>query len=300
MTPMENIITSLQADWQSFLGFSPKLMYAAVVLVIAYVASVAGGRLVAHLMRRSTRFRINENFLRRLVSIAILSMGVLLALQVLGFTGVVASLFATGGILAIVLGFAFREIGENFLAGFFLSFSRPFELGDVIQTGDLNGVVRGIELRHVHVRTAEACDVFVPSAQIFREPLYNYTRDGLRRPAFTIGIAYDHDPNEVIGILKVATQRVGGVLAEPASFVTIKDFADQYVSYEVFFWVDIDNNEQGLVDVRNAVKAACWAALREAQMTFSSNLVSSIDVVGTTSVLMENADVSSGIDGGKR
>jgi small-conductance mechanosensitive channel len=196
----------------------------------------------------------------------------------MGLQGIAASLVATGGVVAVVLGFAFREIGENFLAGFFLTFSRPFELGDLVKTGDFTGTVRAIELRSVHLRTFDACDVYVPSAQIFREPLNNYTRDGLRRPSFVVGVAYHDDPAEVLSLLEQAARDVADVLDEPPPFVTVKEFAAQYVEYEVFFFLDVDKSERGFIGTRNDVKIRCWQALRKAGMTFSTDVTTGLAI----------------------
>ncbi|HEY5623534.1 MAG TPA: mechanosensitive ion channel [Gammaproteobacteria bacterium] len=275
---MDFVVESLRMDWEAFLRFAPRLAYAAILLVVALSAAKIAGRSAARLLERSERLRANKQLLRHLISWVIGSVGVLLALGVMGFHGVAASLLATGGVVAIVLGFAFREIGENFLAGFFLTFSRPFELGDLVKTGELTGIVKSIELRYVHVRTFDACDVFVPSAQIFRDPLFNYTRDGLRRPGFTVGVAYNDDPAEVIELLKRAALDIPDVLDDPRPFVTVKEFAAQYIEYEVFFWLDVDNSERGFIDTRNDVKISCWRALRDAGMTFSTDVSAGLDI----------------------
>lgn len=210
---MEYMLQSLLADWESFLKFAPRVFYGLVLLIVFLLVARYGGRLVEKILERSTRLRANAHFLQIVVTWLIASIGLLLALGLMGFSGIVASLLATGGVVAIVLGFAFREIGENFLAGFFLTFSRPFKLGDLIKTGDLTGKVRSIELRYVHIRTFDACDVFVPSAQIFREPLYNFTLDGLRRPSFTVGVASHGEPAQVIALLEQAAGGTDGVIA---------------------------------------------------------------------------------------
>lgn len=275
---MEFVIDALIADWESFLRFVPRLAYAAIVLTGFFVLGRQVGRLVGRLLKLSARFGNDQHFIQQLVTFAVWSLGILLTLGILGFQGIAASLLATGGVVAIVAGFAFREIGENFLAGFFLSFSRPFELQDLIKTGDLTGTVAGIELRHVHIRTFDGCDVYVPSAQIFREPLYNYTRDGLRRPSFSIGVAYQDEPEQVLSLLETAARGVAEVLADPPLFVSIKNFSAQYIEYEVFFWIDVNTNALGLVATRNEVKIRCWRALRAAKMTFSSDVTAGIDI----------------------
>jgi small-conductance mechanosensitive channel len=287
---MEFVTESLLADWEALLRFAPRLFYALILLLIFLIVAKSVGRLTAHLVRRSARLRTNERFLQHLVSWLIMSIGLLLALGIMGLQGIATSLLATGGVVAIVLGFAFREIGENFLAGFFLTFSRPFELGDLIKTGDLTGIVRSIELRNVYVRTFDACDVFVPSAQIFREPLYNYTRDGLRRPSFTVGIAFHDDPERVLALLEKAARSVDDVLEEPHPYVTVKEFGAQYIEYEVFFWLDVNTSERGFIATRNDVKISCWRALREAGMTFSTDVTSGIDIQTAPQLKVEIGD----------
>ena len=276
---MEFLIESLLADWQAFLRFAPRLLYGLLLLVIFLVGARLIGRFAASIFDRSRQLRPNKRFLQQVVTWSITGLGILLALGIMGFSGIAASLLATGGVVAIVLGFAFREIGENFLAGFFLTFSRPFELDDLVKTGDLTGVVRSIELRSIHIRTFDGCDVFVPSAQIFREPLYNYTRDGLRRPSFTVGVAYHDEPEQVIAMLENATRSVAGVLSEPKSFVIVQEFDAQFIQYKVFFWLDENHNERGYVGMCNDVKIDCWRALRGAGMTFSSDVSSGIDIL---------------------
>jgi len=285
---MEFITESLRADWQTFLNYSPRLIYAAIVLVVVFLAAGAFSRLIGKVMQRSEHLRPQERYVRRLVLWAIRLVGVMFALGVMGFKGVATSMLATGGVVAIVLGFAFREIGENLLAGIFLNFSRPFEVGDLIKTGGLTGNVRAIDVRSVHIRTADACDVFVPSAQIFREELYNYTRDGMRRPSFRIGVAYHDEPESVVKLLQDTMRQVEDVLPTPAAIVSIKEFADSWIVYELFFWVDINISRRDLVGVTNDVMAQCWRVLREAGMTFSTDVTSALEIKTAPPLVVQN------------
>jgi len=286
---MEFITESLRADWQAFLGYSPRLIYATVVLILFFLAARLISRLIGRIMRRSNRLQAQEPYVRRLVMWAIRLLGLLFALSVMGFKGLAASMLATGGVVAIVLGFAFREIGENLLAGIFLNFSRPFEVGDLIKSGDLTGTVRAIDVRSVHIRTFDACDVFVPSAQIFRQELYNYTRDGLRRPTFSIGVAYHDEPETVVTLLQQTIREVEDVLPEPQAFVSIKQFADSWIVYEVFFWVDITSSRRDLVSITNDVMIQCWRALRDAGMTFSTDVTSALEIKTAPPITFQKA-----------
>lgn len=280
---MQFVIDTLQADWEAFLRFLPRLLYGAVVMGVFLLLAGQLGRLT----RRLLAARAGTPLLAAVVRYGVAAAGLLMALNVLGFPGIAASMLATGGVVAIVLGFAFREVGENLLAGFFLSFSRPFQPGDLVRSGDLTGTVRAIELRHVHLRAADACDVFVPSAQIFREPLYNYTRDGLRRPSFTLGVAYHDDPEEVIAVLESALGQLPDVLADPPPLVSIRHFDAQVVEYQVLFWLDQNVTTQGPAQVERQARIACWRALREAGMTFSTDVRSGVDITSLPRLQLE-------------
>jgi small-conductance mechanosensitive channel len=287
---MEFIIESLRADWQAFLSFSPRLIYAVVLLLVFWFAGNAVGNVIGRVLQASEKTRATMGFVQRLVTWGIRFAGVLLGLGVMGFQGIAASVLATGGILAIVLGFAFKEIGENLLAGIFLVFSRPFEMGDLIKTGDLTGTVMALDIRSVHIRTADACDVYVPNAQIFRQECYNYTRDGLRRPDFTIGIAYHDEPEKVVALLERTVRGVPDVLPDPQAFVGIQSFADSYVEYQVFFYLDTNRSKRDIVTLKNDVMISCWRALSNAGMTFSTDITTAIDVQSVPAFSIEGLD----------
>ena len=275
---MDFFVESLLADWDSFLGFAPRLFYAAIVLIVFFIIARYAGKAVVRALDRSARLKGHGQVLKYIVPWLIGFAGILIALGVMGMQGIAASLLATGGVAAIVLGFAFRAIGENLLAGFFLAVNRPFKVGDLIKTGDTTGHVQMIELSYVLIRTADACDVFVPSSQIFGQPLYNYTRDGLRRTSFKIGVAYHDDPDDVIELLNRVVRNVEDVLDSPQPFVSISEFGSQYIEYEVFFWLDSNNNPRGFVTTSNDVQTSCWKALREAGMTFSTDVTAGIEI----------------------
>jgi small-conductance mechanosensitive channel len=243
------------------------------VLGIGHVLAVGIGRM----LRRGERANRYSLLLTRSVRGGFGLMGLVLALQILGLTAVATSLLATGGLLAVILGFAFREIGENLLAGIFLGMSRSFEVGDLIESSGHTGKVREIDLRQVWIRSADGRDIFIPSAEIFRNALVNYTRDGLRRGDFVVGIDYADPVEEARVLLLTAARGVEGVLADPEPTVRFSEFQSQYCEIQVFFWVDTDDGP-GLSEVRSRVMGACLRALREADYTLSSDVSTAVSV----------------------
>lgn len=260
---------------------TPQLLVAAGVLLVLVAIGHLVGVGLARLLARAGRGERYSRLTRRLVRWTFTLFGVLLALQVLGYTAVATSVLATGGVAAVVLGFAFKEIGENMLAGIFLAFSRSFDVGDLIESGGLRGVVRAIDLRATHIRTADGCDIFIPSSQIFRQPLMNFTRDGLRRGSFTVGVDYGDDPMRALGVMREAVASVGGVLTTPAPSFELCELAGSWMELQAHLWVDTKDPERadaGLSQLRSRAMAAARHALREAGFTLSPDTTTALAV----------------------
>lgn len=204
--------------------------------------------------------------------------GIALALDLLGLEGFFAGLLAGGGMTAIVLGFAFREIGENLLAGLFLAFSRPFQLGDLIRSADLEGTVRTIDLRSTHIRTADGRDIYIPNAQIFNQPLTNYTKDGLRRPRFIVGIDYRDDAEAARLTVLEAVRGVDGVLQDPPAEVALSALGPTYIELEATFWINTYDQQTDIVRIRSRAMDAARRALLGGGFTISAEVSTSLAV----------------------
>ena len=276
---MDTLFRSFELAFIALAERAPRILGAtAVLLVVTGVGYLLGAGL-GRILDRTGRAGRYSRMARRLVRWAIGALGLVLALHVLGLTAVATSLLATGGLMAVVLGFAFKDIGENLLAGIFLAFSRSFDVGDLIESGGLRGVVKSIDLRDTHIRTADGCDIFIPSASIYRSPLLNFTRDGLRRSSFTVGIDYRDDPQEAVRLLSEALPRVPGVLAQPAPEVDISALGANAVELGIHVWAETFT-EGGVIRTRTAALAETRRVLADAGFTFSSEVTTALQVPG--------------------
>jgi small-conductance mechanosensitive channel len=219
-----------------------------------------------------------HEFFRKMVSGLGIFLSIVIFLNLIGYSALAASLVAGGGLTAVMLGFAFKDIGENFLAGFFLAFSRPFNTDDVIETENIIGLVKSIQLRQTHIRTADGCDVFVPSSQLFTKPLRNYTLDGLRRGSFTVGIDYHDDSEKALELILKAVSETKGVLKRPAPSTSMKGFDPSFVEIQAFFWISSKDQELNLGVVRTRAMEQARRTLIENGFTFSSNMSTAIDM----------------------
>lgn len=279
-----DFLTRIGAD---VVDAGPQVVAAVLIVAAAWFIGYVLRRLTGLLVRRTHLTTTHTQFFRSLVFWLVLLLGVSLALTTLGVDFALSSFLAGGGVAAIIFGFAFKEIGENLLSGLFLAFSRPFEVNDFIHSVSLEGEVQAIRLRHTHIRTADGRDIFVPNAQIFNKPLVNYTRDGLRRPVFRIGIDFRDDASRACRLLAEATATVEDVLADPPPRAILAAFTESFVELEVTFWMNSFARTRGvkartialerdLLSVRSEVMDLCRRTLADNGFTFSSEVSTAI------------------------
>jgi len=273
---MDIILESFKKEWIVFLDFVPKILGALLVLIIAVWIGRKLAKFLVVLLAKTSLSGIHKGFFLNTITLLFTVLGLIIALDILGLEKAAASLLAGGGITAVVLGFAFREIGENFLAGFFLAFSRPFNTGDTIQSGDFIGEVKSIELRNTHIRSNDGRDIFIPSSQIFNQPLINYTKDGLRRPSFVIGIDYGDDAINAVRLLLEVAKNVEGILRTPSPGVSISELTPQYVQLEVFFWLDVFEKGIDFLSIKSKLMDNCRKTLLDNGFTLSSETTTNI------------------------
>lgn len=258
---IESLGDALLVEAEQLIAILPRLLFSLLVVFAIYTLGkwLAAG--TVRFLKRSSIPETYHDYFRKLIKSIGAFVAFVVFLNMIGYQALAASLLAGGGLTAVMLGFAFKDIGENFLAGFLLAFSRPFSTDDIIESEGIVGKVRGISLRHTHIRARDGSDVFVPSSQLFTRPLKNYTLDGLRRDSFIMSIDYKEDTEEVISLLRETVKSTKGVLHSPAVSVNIKEFKPNVVELEICFWIRAKDQELTLSTVRTRVMNNCKKVL---------------------------------------
>ena len=280
-------IASLGTDLVFWL---PRIVIAIVVVLVA----LRLGRWLATLASRpfATATPTLRRFIERAVEVGAGVLGIALALNVLGLGAFAAGILASGSIVAIVLGFAFKEIGTNLIAGVFLAFSRPFKVGDIIECAGFQGAVRSLDLRSTHIRNFDGRDIFIPNATIFTSVLINYTVDDLRRRAFRVGIRYEDDAARAMTLLQEAAAGIDGVLAQPAPSAAIVALSASTVDLEVAYWVSMNDVPQTRARLGAEVMDACRRVLLQHGYTVSANVTTAVELAGSAAPEPVRVDVS--------
>jgi len=252
-----DLLDQIQTYYAVLVALLPKLALA--VLVILLTLSLAGWA------KRFTQRRLSQrmddpllaNFLARLIKIGLSLIGFLIVLSLVGLGEAAASVLAGAGISAFIIGFAFKDIGENFLAGILMAFKRPFRIGDVIQSGDIEGKIIGLSLRDTQVKTFDGKDVYLPNGMLLKNPLINSTIDGFLRNEFDLGIDYDSDLNKAIEIIYDSLREVDGLLWDEnkSPNVAVKDLGASTLNLTVYFWINtFDSKVSGLKVKTEAIR----------------------------------------------
>lgn len=239
-----SLVRQMEPTWRRLeeLGWTAvaRLPLVVVALLVVGLFGLLGARLAAwggpswlH-----ARNRLLRNIVGKVLQAAVILAGLLIALDLLEATALVGAVAGTAGLAGLALGFAFKDIVENYLAGILLALRQPFDANDHVIVGEHEGMVVRLTPRESILMTMEGNHVRVPNALIFRSPITNFTRNPRRRFSFEAGVGPSDDlalARDVgIGVLREMT----GVLDDPAPQAQVTALGDSTVTVQFFGWVD--------------------------------------------------------------
>jgi small-conductance mechanosensitive channel len=212
--------------------------------IFIVVAGILIAQLITNFYRKRFIKKSNDplmaRFLASSIKLVLIAIAITLALKAAGLDDIAAGILTAVGGGAIVLGFAFQDIGKNFLAGIILAFNRPFNINDTIMIDTHFGKVRALNFRYTHVKTSDGRDIYIPNSDVLTKPVANYTADGYFRHDFVVGIGYDDDLNKAIAIIENILANTEGIVQDEShkSFVMENELAASTINLKVFFWVN--------------------------------------------------------------
>jgi small-conductance mechanosensitive channel len=182
--------------------------------------------------------RLLQNLIRQFLRKGIFLLGVLLALDIMDLTALVGAMLGTAGVVGLAIGFAFKDIVENYLAGLLLSIRRPFGLNDLVLIESHEGRVIRLTSSELILMTLEGNHVRIPNAMVFKSFIYNFSINPRRRFDFGVGVGVDEDLVDVNAHGCGALQIMEGVMPEPGPFMRVEELGDYNVLVRFFGWVD--------------------------------------------------------------
>ena len=199
----------------------------------------------------------------RFLSVVVVAVGAVYALDLLGVR--IGPLVGALGVGGIAFAFAAQDILQNLIAGVLLQIRHPFRVGEQIGSGDYEGVVEDVNLRTTVLATYDGLVVYLPNAEVLKNPIVNYTRTPFSRTSLTVGLAYDTDLERARTVLREACDRTEGVQASPPPEIWVEEFADSSINLAVRYWHAADIASRWRV--RSAVAISVKSAIDAAGMT---------------------------------
>ena len=171
-----------------------------------------------------------------LVSTFLVIGGLLLALATLKLTQAVLSILGMSAVVGLAVGFAFRDITENFIASVLLGLRRPFQIGDYVTVAGQSGVVQSLNTRATVLVTLEGNHVRIPNSVMFKEIMVNTTASPSFRNSFDIVISYEASTATAIEAISNSLRELKGILIDPPPRALVEALEPGGVRLRAYFW----------------------------------------------------------------
>lgn len=251
-------LEELHALVEKMVQAAPFIGFGLIVLLLSWFAS----RFTSYYTRRLLRHRIGNNLLREVTtktcSILVFLLGLYLVLRVSGLTRLAVTILGGTGVAGLIIGIAFRDIMENFLASILLSMQQPFHIGDAIEVAGHKGLVQQVTMRGTVLMDFEGNHIQIPNATIYKAVIRNYTANPKRRSDFIIGIGYEEAITQVQEVARQVLISHSAVLDDPEPLVLVENLGAATVNLRLYFWFD------GVVHDERKVRSALIRLVKRA------------------------------------
>ena len=235
-TPIEDLKAEVESMASAFFKSLPNLTIALVILVVTLLAGRIIRAVVSAAMQRAHVRDALVTLARNLISIAAWVLGVAIAMTVIFPSVSPSDIIAGLGLTSVAIGFAFKDVFENFLAGVIILGREKLRIGDVIECEDVYGRVENILIRETHVRETDGELVIVPNSYLFKNPVNIETDRGLKRQELVVGVDYDTDMRQAKAVLQDALESCETVKQSETKDVQCVSFGGSSIDFKLLWW----------------------------------------------------------------
>ncbi|MCF8235091.1 MAG: mechanosensitive ion channel [Bacteroidales bacterium] len=239
-----NLVIEKMSNWiTSAIEILPNFVLAIIVLLVFVLLARLAKKGVKRVAGRKKRNSALTSLMTGIAYIAVLIIGIIIALDILALDKTVTSILAGIGILGIALGFAFQDIGANFISGIIIASRKPYQVGDVIKSNDVFGSVKEINLNMTVVETFQGQDVLIPNKEILSNVITNYSVTGARRIDLQAGVSYGDDLDKVAEVSKEAIEKLSFILKDKGVAVQYQEFGGSSINLVIKYWIKYPGGE---------------------------------------------------------
>lgn len=223
----------------------PAVVIATLILLFFWVLARLVYRLIPHVFRDKMNPSLLHEVFARVVSFFVFVFGIYLVFEMADLTTMAVTILSGTGLLGIIVGIAFRDITENFLASVLLSVQNPFRVGDLVDivaptTGyTVTGYVECLTLRVTILVLLDGNHFQIPNATVYKSNIRNYSTNPNRREDFMITIGTHCAVSKAVeSALKVLLEN-GAILKNPEPLVLVDSLTKDAVQLHIYYWVDV-------------------------------------------------------------
>jgi len=233
---LDTVFDSLWDMWESFLAHLPLLLIGFIVLLITWGAAILTRQITGNLGKRLKLRRSLRDLPLQIVTVAVWVIGGTVAAVII-FPGMTPTKILTVlGLSSIAIGFAFKDIVENFFAGVLILWRFPFSSGDFIECDGILGRVEETTIRMTMIRQVDGQLVVVPNAMLFKNPVNVLTSKNVRRTTVICGVAYGEDVDQSREVIEKAVKECSTVENNSPVEIFAQEFASSSINFEVTWW----------------------------------------------------------------
>jgi len=224
-------------EWlaESGTAFAVNILVSIIILLIgSYVIKLITKAVDRALVANKHINSLMEKFLTSVVNKICWILLLMIMAQRLGVD--IGPLIAGLSITGFILGFAFQESLSNLAAGMMIGINEPFKVGDYVQAGGVEGVIRDLNMMATTITTADNKKVVVPNKLVWGSAITNFSALDKRRVDLAVGIAYGSNINDAKKAILEAVKKVKGVLADVEPTVAVVEMGDSSVNLVVRPW----------------------------------------------------------------
>ncbi|WP_175517739.1 mechanosensitive ion channel domain-containing protein [Planctomicrobium piriforme] len=248
----------------------PLFVVSLAVLLLTFVATRWADFWGRRIISRRVPNPILQQVGGRVVAIPVALIGIYLALRICGLTQLALTVAGGTGLAGLIVGIAFRDIAENFLASLLISMERPFQLGDLIEVNNMAGItvqglVQSVTTRGTVLLTMDGNHLQIPNALIYKNVVNNLTTNPKIRLNFPLPLSQEVPLESAQEAVLEVLQRHPAVLQDPEPLVLVEELAVSGATLRVYCWIDSRQNSS--LKTRSALLRLAKAALRKAHVS---------------------------------
>ncbi len=261
-TQVSILFDKMQAMLNGVITLLPNLVLSLITFAIFYYAARTIKQVVRTLTHNRRKARSLGMVLGRLAQGTIILIGLFVALTIVIPSLKASDLVQLLGISSVAIGFAFRDILQNFLSGILILLTEPFQIDDQIIFKNFEGTVENIQTRATIIRTYDGRRIVIPNSELFTNSVTVNTAFEHRRLEYDVGIGYGDDIDTTRELILAAVRETTGVLTAPAPDAIVVELAGSSVNIRARWWVEpprqvdiLDMKDRVLTNIKNKLFA---------------------------------------------